>query len=324
MSCSFEITSDLPVVVGEQIIGSVVCHFFKPVKVKAIQVQFHGDEKTETIGDTRELNTGSNTLVDVMNMIIESETEVPSGITKHGFSFKVPFKLPSSFKHYNGEIKYWLKASVKRNLRVDLTVTKVIDVVAYVDLNTYLPALQIWAEYSIDRVVSNCCGLSRGRIMLNAVIDKRLFLKGETIKLDLQIINLSGVKVTKVFSRIMKTVSIFFTYPYPKEEIFRNFLTKSHNFPGVKGYDETSYPLLIDVPRDILIPNFRYSKLFKITHQLQVIAKISGCNTAMVMQFKIYLGDIPFSTTNAPTNSRIKKGPYIREPSTSSTFSVQQ
>ncbi|XP_044761949.1 arrestin domain-containing protein 3-like [Coccinella septempunctata] len=322
MSLSIEITSDLPVLAGSTIVGSVVCNFSKPTKVKAMQVLFHGDEKTEKISEMKDLVSGSNELVDIEKGLIDSETEVPSGTSKHIFKIEVPQRLPSSFKHYNGEIKYFLKATIKRHLRVDMTATKVVELMAYVDLNTYLPALQIKAEYSTDRLVSNCCGLSRGRILLTAVISKRLFLKGETIFLDLNIVNLSGVRVKKVYSRIMKTVTIYFKNPYPNEEIYRDFLAKSGNFPGVKGYDEVSYNLFIKIPNDIFIPNFRYSKLFKITHQLQIIAKMSGCHTAMVLQFKIYLGHIPVSSPGLQLENRNWKGPYIRDPNTASASSV--
>ncbi|KAL3280139.1 hypothetical protein HHI36_017641 [Cryptolaemus montrouzieri] len=246
--------------------------------------------------------------------------ELPGGVSKHAFDIELVNRLPSSFRSYHGEIKYFLKAYVKRHFKIDLTSLQTINLVHFVDLNTYLPALQIKAEYSTDRVVSNFCGLNRGRIMLNAEVGKRLFLKGEIINLDINIINLSGVTVKCVFGRIMKTLTIYFDKPFLTEETFRDFVTKSRDFQGVKKYSETSYSLYIEIPPDLFVPNLRHSKLFKTTYQVQVVVKLSGCNTSMVLQFKIYLGHIPLS--GIPMKPQ-RKGPYIRDDTTDSCTSFK-
>ncbi|KAK9871416.1 hypothetical protein WA026_011666 [Henosepilachna vigintioctopunctata] len=203
--------------------------------------------------------------------------------------------MPASFHAVHGGVAYYLKAAIKKPLKV-ISVKKVIQVTRPIELGAYLPALQIQFETSTDRTV-RCCGWSRGKIILSAEVEKRLFVIGEKILVHIDIINSSSLKVKHVFGRIMKKITIHFTHPRPHEMSYWEYVTKGTKFPGVGKHEEVAYPLYVEVPKNLHVPHIKYSNLFKISYQLQIIAKLSGFNTAMVLQLKIYIGHIPFDTS---------------------------
>ncbi|KAK9871417.1 hypothetical protein WA026_011666 [Henosepilachna vigintioctopunctata] len=96
---------------------------------------------------------------------------------------------------------------------------------------------------------------------------------------------------------VFQKITIHFTHPRPHEMSYWEYVTKGTKFPGVGKHEEVAYPLYVEVPKNLHVPHIKYSNLFKISYQLQIIAKLSGFNTAMVLQLKIYIGHIPFDTS---------------------------
>jgi hypothetical protein len=151
-------------------------------------------------------------------IILDSVTDETStlfyGRTKfYRFSFDLPPTLPSSFQALEGIIHYKIIVSVKSlaplsddfepdPIRIPFTVNK------KVDLNENELALLPGElrDYRTFGIFANCI-LIRGYVAFNLRIEKRGFVPGELLPLQLQVSNNSSLKIKFIRAFIAQVIS---------------------------------------------------------------------------------------------------------------------
>ncbi|CAO4366123.1 unnamed protein product [Caenorhabditis nigoni] len=132
----------------------------------------------------------------------DGSNELPAGKYEWPFSYILPSNIPPSFEGKYGYIRYSVKAEVDRPWRFDKAKKLCITVSPLLDLNVIPNAMTPLHDQSAENL--GCCCFKKGYLEMRVDIPKTGFVPGETISLNLHLLNNSTVPVTEVKAKIIQ------------------------------------------------------------------------------------------------------------------------
>ncbi|CAO4366122.1 unnamed protein product [Caenorhabditis nigoni] len=118
------------------------------------------------------------------------------------FSYRLPSNIPPSFEGKYGYIRYSVTAEVDRPWRFDKTSKRCITVSPLLDLNFISNAMTPLQDQTSENL--GCCCFKKGYLSVKLDIPKTGFVLGETVPINLHIVNKSSVNVTMVTATILQ------------------------------------------------------------------------------------------------------------------------
>ncbi|UMM19266.1 hypothetical protein L5515_014945 [Caenorhabditis briggsae] len=110
------------------------------------------------------------------------------------FSYRLPSNIPPSFEGKYGYIRYSVTAEVDRPWRFDKTSKRCITVSPMLDLNFIPNAMTPLQDQASENL--GCCCFKKGYLSVKLDVPKTGFVPGETVPINLHIVNKSSVNVT--------------------------------------------------------------------------------------------------------------------------------
>ncbi|KAI1696889.1 arrestin domain-containing protein 17 [Ditylenchus destructor] len=130
---------------------------------------------------------------------------IAPGMYEWPFTFVLPINCPPSFEGAHGYIRYWAHAKVDRPWHVDDTTRAFFTVMPMFDLNM-VPYASSPVNRQFTESINVCCCYSKGRIAVNASINKAGFAPGETMLIRVEITNGSTKNVCEVEGSFMQSI----------------------------------------------------------------------------------------------------------------------
>ncbi|ULU07342.1 hypothetical protein L3Y34_018826 [Caenorhabditis briggsae] len=118
------------------------------------------------------------------------------------FSYRLPSNIPPSFEGKYGYIRYSVTAEVDRPWRFDKTSKRCITVSPMLDLNFIPNAMTPLQDQASENL--GCCCFKKGYLSVKLDVPKTGFVPGETVPINLHIVNKSSVNVTMVTATIIQ------------------------------------------------------------------------------------------------------------------------
>ncbi|CCD64824.1 Arrestin C-terminal-like domain-containing protein [Caenorhabditis elegans] len=132
----------------------------------------------------------------------DGSNELAAGEYAWPFSYTLPINVPPSFEGKYGYLRYSVTAEIDRPWRVDKDKKRCITVSPLIDLNVIPHALTQINDQASENL--GCCCFTKGYLELRVNIPKTGFVPGETVPMNIHILNHSSVPVTKVKAKIIQ------------------------------------------------------------------------------------------------------------------------
>ncbi|CAB05787.1 Arrestin C-terminal-like domain-containing protein [Caenorhabditis elegans] len=132
----------------------------------------------------------------------DGSNELAAGEYAWSFSYNLPLNVPPSFEGKYGYLRYSVTAEVDRPWRLDKAKKRCITVSPLIDLNVIPHALTQINDQASENL--GCCCFKKGYLELRVNIPKTGFVPGETVPMNIHILNHSSVPVTEVKAKIIQ------------------------------------------------------------------------------------------------------------------------
>ncbi|CAB05786.2 Arrestin C-terminal-like domain-containing protein [Caenorhabditis elegans] len=132
----------------------------------------------------------------------DGSNELSAGDYVWPFSYTLPLNVPPSFEGKYGYLRYSVTAEVDRPWRLDKAKRRCITVSPLIDLNAIPLALTPIDDEESENL--GCCFFRKGYLELRVNIPKTGFVPGETVPMNIHILNHSSVPVTEVKAKIIQ------------------------------------------------------------------------------------------------------------------------
>ncbi|EGT40904.1 CBN-ARRD-19 protein [Caenorhabditis brenneri] len=206
---------------GQPISGRVILITEEKYKARAVNIKFEGCAKTDW--DDHEsvrrvdaegkahyvqqrVNYSANVKYLESTALLwacrDGTNELAAGKYVWPFSYNLPANIPPSFEGKYGYIRYSVTAEVDRPWRFDKAKKRCITVSPLLDLNILPHAMTPLHDEASDTV--GCCCFKKGYLEMRVDIPKTGFVPGETVPINLHILNHSSVPVTEVKAKILQ------------------------------------------------------------------------------------------------------------------------
>jgi len=211
---------------GEKIYGTVYLWICGTDPCRGVKLKFKGYEKCEW--EYREVQQDEGTQMPIEGVgtrhsrrdmfraelrLIEYPDGIPMGCYTYPFHYTLQQGLPGSFKaegnqangdKWKAEITYKVVAEVDRPGSEEvLKASQVITV------NEHLPLTSVEPEIMTDRrTVKICCCIPKGDVLLNAWLDKKVYVSGETALLHVDVKNNSNVDIDSFIVKLIRVVNL--------------------------------------------------------------------------------------------------------------------
>ncbi|CCD62936.1 Arrestin C-terminal-like domain-containing protein [Caenorhabditis elegans] len=132
----------------------------------------------------------------------EGPKELNAGEYAWPFSYTLPLNIPPSFEGKYGYLRYTVKVEVDRPWRVDKAKKMCITVSPLLDLNVIPHSLTPINTQASENL--GCCCFKNGFLEMNVNIPKTGFVPGETVPLNIHLINHSSSTAKKIEAKILQ------------------------------------------------------------------------------------------------------------------------
>ncbi|EFO91607.1 hypothetical protein CRE_11671 [Caenorhabditis remanei] len=206
---------------GQAISGRVVLLTEDKYKARAVNIQFEGiahtnwddhesvrrvdaDGKTHYVQQRVHYSANVNYLEhkSVLWACRDGSNELAPGKYVWPFSYNLPIDIPPSFEGKYGYVRYSVTAEVDRPWRFDKAKKLCITVSPLLDLNIIPHAMTPLQDQASENL--GCCCFKKGYLEIRVDIPKTGFVPGETVPINLEILNHSSVPVTEVKVKIIQ------------------------------------------------------------------------------------------------------------------------
>ncbi|XP_072137329.1 arrestin domain-containing protein 3-like [Mobula birostris] len=283
---------------GELVSGRIVVELTEQIQVKALKIHAKGQAyvhwaKMDTSSETNETRHYIQQLRYFkhkhMLMGTESSDEVTmltSGRHEYPFSLVLPQAppVPSSFKGRHGYVNYWMTAKLHRPWKLRTKVKEPFTVLNQIDVSAPGPLLQPLSV--MDEKTICCCCCASGPVVLNAKIDRKGYVPGETIQVFAEIENHSSRKVNP-------TAAIFKTITYhakSKTKTSSELVTKIQGEAVLARQKDSRITMLLKIPE--VPPTLMYCTIIQMEYSIQVSVEIPIA-TNLTVNLPIVIGTLP-------------------------------
>lgn len=245
----------------------------------------------------------SSFLFDYLNQLkqqnfIEGESiTFAAGVHCFNFECLLPHEMPSTNVGKYGHIGYYVKAVLDIPWAIDKEFIAPFTFIKLENLNSW-PNLQ--APRSIHMKKSFCgipliCG--SGALLIQATIPVGGFIPGETIPVNIQIKNTSGISIPYTTTSLQIASEFVVDTPH-----VRTKNVKEKTLISVKG-DGFPAHFSGNVTNNLIVPavassNVRCSRIFKVFYNLKITCKVNGFHLSPELSIPITIGNVPFTANN--------------------------
>ncbi|XP_045480886.1 arrestin domain-containing protein 15-like [Harmonia axyridis] len=294
MTCKLElINKELFYIPGSHIEGKVTCSLGKRREIELIEVRFFGRESAN-VKVTHEVLFNSDRTICYTQTVMLKNSTLDRGKHVYNFKIQIPSHIPSTYVSEYGTIRYELEGLlIVSPSKPDNSLTS-INIFAPIDMKSFSTELHKPARVSEQKYLLGICG-SGGHISSIVKLEKKVFMSGESIKMNVTINNASAVSVRSIKARLTQSSSCKLAdgeYAISKEKlvISRRFKAK------VGKSEEKAFDIELRVPEDYTLPNLKHSKLFKVKYWIHVYIMFpTFWHRPLDICFKVYLGHIPLN-----------------------------
>lgn len=284
---------------GEVINGSVSVKVNSELKLRAIRLEFHGEANVFlSAGKQRTKRpVNSETYIDLVATLFGKAPEqtgenpvLTPGEYSFPFQFHTPTQnLPTSVEGSFGHVRYWLKASIDRPWRFDITTKSVFTVIEYVDINTDPQLLRPCQVEEQEQYGFACFS---GPISVTVQTDRRGYCPGESVAISAFINNQSSSHVDGVEILLLQT-SIYTVKlgKHLKRVVEKVAKVKKDEIRG--GGDH--HLELVPFPIPSLPPTMKSCNCIKISYELKFIVQVAGgLSKDLTVTIPITIGSVPY------------------------------
>ncbi|XP_060516811.1 arrestin domain-containing protein 1-like [Cylas formicarius] len=283
---------------GSEIAGQVICHYVSTTDVRSIKVWLVGKEKIEwrqgktTIKD-------SNKFLNLLTCVYEQGQ--PPRI-EFPFTFRLPHDYPSSFEDEYGKVTYKLKVVVDKKWSLDDKLKHRLTVLSPIDLNR-LPYLQTPVAWRGQKgMFFFCC--DPGTIDLAVKLDKRSFVPGEVLTVQIQCDNMSKTNVLSFVVKLKRKITFKKVSSWGNSERTSVLeVARAHVSSGVGAHGSTIRTTFLRVPTNVEIPNFCRCLMLEQSWILSTTAILSGFSFNLKVRGAISPGHVPYTEGGTSQNA---------------------
>ncbi|XP_044761941.1 arrestin domain-containing protein 15-like [Coccinella septempunctata] len=294
MTCKLELINKEPFYVpGSYIEGKLNCSFSKKREIELIEVRFFGRESAN-YKVTHEVLFNSDRSICYTHTVILRSSTVERGKRVFNFKIQIPSHIPSTYVSEYGSIRYHLEGLLMlTQTRVDSSQVS-IQIFSPIDVKSFSSDLHRSAKITEQKDLLGICGGS-GHISAVVQVEKKVFLCGESINMNVTINNSSGVPVRFIRATLTKSASCKLAdgeYDISKEKMI---ISKKFKANVGKG-EEKTVAVSLKIPEDLQLPNLKHSELFKMKYWMHVcIIFQTFWHRPLDICFKVYLGHLPLN-----------------------------
>ncbi|CAL1526418.1 unnamed protein product [Lymnaea stagnalis] len=294
---------------GQTLQGHVILELEKSVKVNEIRLVFHGkafvhwtEQSMRGPGEIRlkEIRHHSATedyfevsqplLSKGKNQQDEKRILEPGQYT-YPFQFQIPVTSPSSFEGHYGFIRYWVKVTIERPWKNNVSVKKLFTVICPVDLNREPTASLPTQKKKVKRLCCLCC--TSGPITAELRLSHKGYVPGETIFVNAEISNLSRRKVGSTSVELLMTTT--FHTPIKSRSVTQQVATLHHGTLTSGKSDSWDGDRLVLPP---LPPSYIIGcSIMDIKYTLELRVFPVGPAFELAVPLEILIGTVPLTST---------------------------
>ncbi|KAK9885191.1 hypothetical protein WA026_010698 [Henosepilachna vigintioctopunctata] len=331
MSIKILLNNQGPIYPGALLQGKVSCNFNSSRDVRSIKIRCYGKEHTEWRGSGKNnpRYTATHYFFQMETKLFEPENSAMlPGTYTYPFTFLLPENLPSTFEFPYGYIRYSLKGIIDIPLAVDPRDRIDLQLISVLDISTLPANLRQPCHASQESSLNCCLFFSSEPIKMEAQLNKLVFLPGETIRINLEIQNMSNDNVENVVVKLIRCFVAHSEVPrHDTRFINEDLLTK--NLAGIGAHGQQIYDVDLVLPRDLPVPNMTYCQLLEGIYRLDVTGSSSGmCGKLNIVIAEIRVGHVDGpswrsnNTSHPAQNSSQSTGyPYPSAPKNTTIYS---
>lgn len=285
---------------GEVINGTLNVKVNGELKLRGIRLEFHGAANVFTSsGDQRRKRPANNEVyIDLVATLFGKAPEetgenpvLQPGDYNFPFQFHTPTQnLPTSIEGKFGHVRYWLRASIDRPWRFDITTKSVFTVIEYVDINI---DEQLLRPCQIEEQEALGCSCFAKIISVTVQTDRSGYCPGESIVVSAFINNQSSSGISYVEILLLQ-ISVYTIKPgkHAKRAVENVASLKRDEIRGTGDHHLEMVPF----PIPSLPPTMRSCSCIKITYELKFIVHVAGgwSPKQVVATIPITIGSVPY------------------------------
>ncbi|XP_059825304.1 arrestin domain-containing protein 3-like isoform X1 [Hypanus sabinus] len=283
---------------GEWVSGRIVVELAEQIEVKLLKIHAKGqayvhwtetqssNKSNRTRHYTQELRYFKHKYLLVGTESSDEVTVLTSGRHEYPFSLVLPHTppLPSTFKGTYGHVSYWMTAKLHRPWKLRTKIKEPFTVFNRIDVSAPGPLLEPLSV--MDEKTICCCCCASGPVMLNAKIDRRGYVPGETIQVFAEIENHSSRKVNPT-AAIYKTITY---HAKSKKKLSSELVTKIQGESVLAGQKDSRTTMLLKIPE--VPPTLMHCTIIQMDYSIQVSVKIPSAMN-LTVHLPIVIGTIP-------------------------------
>lgn len=288
---------------GQEVSGSVTLHNEKPRLIRALLLKIEGYAQTrwsESSGtgsdSTSQTYSAREDYLNETTVLINSEPgerELEVGQHTFSFCFFLPLTIPSSFQNYYGDIVYQVKVEMDRRLKFNYTFMFPFTVITDLDLNYESVELTQPLKGEISKKFF--LGFGSNALTVTAEIPFCGFVAGQTLCVDVKIVNDSSVKVEQVLVELYRRC--LFKCDFSSTKTDSHLLVKGEH-EGVAEKATSRMTVSLEIP-PVEPTNARFCKYIVTNFELVVTAKVGGLHRSAYLRMPITIGTSPISKVHA-------------------------
>ncbi|XP_078070919.1 arrestin domain-containing protein 3-like isoform X2 [Mustelus asterias] len=294
---------------GEWVSGRIVVQVDAEVEVKALKIHAKGQAYvhwTENNGSNSDSQSYSQRIryFKHKELLLDGSDQVtvlPPGRHEYPFSLILPQTppLPASFKGAHGNVSYWMTAKLHRPWKMRKKVKEMFTVYDQVDINS---PLLLTPQVATDEKTICCCCCASGPISLNAKIERKGYMPGDSILIFAEIENHSSRKM--VPSAAIYKIQTFHAQGRKKKAT--ELVTQLQGTPVLAGKMESWNGKELKIPT--VLPTLMNCSIIQMEYSLMVSLEIAG-SLNLTVNLPIVIGTIPLhSFSNQAINFNTQYG----------------
>ncbi|XP_052795627.1 arrestin domain-containing protein 3-like [Mya arenaria] len=285
---------------GDQVSGRVVLEISEELKVRKIELLFHGFADVHWT-ERRQTKNGSHTVhyrnhedyfvqhfpLFGKDQTGEDKTVMAPNVYTFPFTAVIPYNIPSSYEAHIGQVRYMFKANVDRPWAFDMHAKHMITVMDALDLNT-IPNLESRAEKTDQKVLCCLCCAS-DPISAHVRVERQGYVAGEEVQFWAEINNQSNRTMTCSKGSLLMSVSY---HARSKTRTVGNVLGELRHGAIEGGGTDAFVGERLHIPA--VPPSFlRGCRIIDIRYFVNVTVDPSGLGFDLHVPVEIVIGSIP-------------------------------
>ncbi|XP_044758207.1 arrestin domain-containing protein 1-like [Coccinella septempunctata] len=308
------IENEPPLYPGTVLRGKFTCSVDSSTQIRSVKIRCYGKEYTEWRGSGKNAPTyiGTHYFFQMETKLFEPEDGVLNpGFYSYPFTFLLPPSLPSTFEFPYGYVRYSLKGIVDIPLAFDPTDRVDLAVISILDISTLPESLRQPCQTRDESMMGCCLVFNSEPVTVEAQINKRVFIVGEIIKINMEVNNTSGDNLEGVEVKLVRSLAAHSEKPrHDIRYINEDLIIKT--FSGVGAHGQQTYDVNLRIPSDLPVPNLVTCQLLESIYRVEVVGKTSGLNRDInFVLAEISIGHVDGPGWSGPSSSGISDpSPY--------------